>query len=167
MRTIFACFTDEPFIAVPASAGRYKIPNNNTARMGPMEHSAIKPKLSLEEFLSSLDKAIPNPNAIIKGTVVTPPESKDTGTKLAGAKIFSAKSHHKTPTTGYADGSQTGLAMRPVPEMHQCQFPRLSHRDHGHIHTQCENAHSDHQQHCSKQEQHQCSRLQRSNCNAQ
>ena len=55
-----------------------------------MEHRATKPKLSLAEFLSLREEAMPTPRAMMKGTVmgpvVTPPESKDTGTKLAGVK---------------------------------------------------------------------------------
>ena len=50
--------------------------------MGPMEHSATRPKLSAAAFLSLRMEATPTPMAMIKGTVmgpvVTPPESKAT-----------------------------------------------------------------------------------------
>ena len=63
-----------------------------------MEHRATRPKLSLAAFLSLREEATPRPRAMIKGTVmgpvVTPPESKDTGMKLAGAK---AASRNTTP----------------------------------------------------------------------
>ena len=56
-----------------------------------MEQSATRPKLFSCEFLSLLKAARPTPRAMIKGTVigpvVTPPESKDTGIKVAGVKI--------------------------------------------------------------------------------
>ena len=56
---------------------------------------AVRPKLSLLEFLSLRTDAIPIPSAMINGTVtgpvVTPPESKDTGIKSAGAKTVRIK----------------------------------------------------------------------------
>ena len=61
-----------------------------TARMGPMEHRAMRPKESLLEFLSLRTAARPMPRAMMKGTVmgpvVTPPESKAAGTMLSGAR---------------------------------------------------------------------------------
>ena len=63
--------------------------------MGPMLHRAIRPKLSLLEFLSLRMEAIPMPSAMIKGTVmgpvVTPPESNATGIKRSGARMASRK----------------------------------------------------------------------------
>ena len=60
----------------------YSSPSSITARMGPMEHSATRPKLSSLAFSSLRMEATPTPSAMIKGTVmgpvVTPPESKDT-----------------------------------------------------------------------------------------
>ena len=51
--------------------------------MGPIEHKAINPKESLEEFFLERDAAKPIPMAKINGTdigpVVTPPESKAKG----------------------------------------------------------------------------------------
>ena len=61
-----------------------------TASTGPTEHSATRPKLSWAAFSSLRMEDTPTPRAIIKGTVigpvVTPPLSKETGTKSAGAK---------------------------------------------------------------------------------
>ena len=58
--------------------------------MGPMLHSATRPKLSSREPLSLRMEAMPMPRAMIKGTVmgpvVTPPESKATAMKSLGAK---------------------------------------------------------------------------------
>ena len=63
--------------------------------MGPMEHSATRPKLSLAEFRSLRTEAMPTPRAMMKGTVmgpvVTPPESKETGMKSAGARAATPK----------------------------------------------------------------------------
>ena len=60
-----------------------------------MEHRETRPKLSLAEFLSLRLEATPRPRAMMKGTVmgpvVTPPESKETGMKLPGAKAARAK----------------------------------------------------------------------------
>ena len=68
-----------------------------TDRMGPIEHSAVMPKLSDLEFLSLRMDAAPAPSDMIKGTligpVVTPPESNATGTNCAGTncdKIITA-----------------------------------------------------------------------------
>ena len=62
-----------------------------TARIGPTEHSATRPKLSALLFSSLRVAAIPIPNAMINGTVmgpvVTPPESKATGRKSLGTKM--------------------------------------------------------------------------------
>ena len=58
-----------------------------TIKTGPIEQRAIKPKLFSFAFLPPIVIDIPNPIAIIKGTVigpvVTPPESKESGIKLA------------------------------------------------------------------------------------
>ena len=58
--------------------------------IGPIEHIAIKPKLSSLHFFDT-PLANPIPRAIINGTVigpvVTPPESKATALKSAGTKI--------------------------------------------------------------------------------
>ena len=55
-----------------------------------MLHREMRPKLSLEAFLSWRTEATPKPRDIRKGTVmgpvVTPPASKETGMKSAGAK---------------------------------------------------------------------------------
>ena len=60
-----------------------------------MEQRETRPKLSLAEFLSLRVEAIPTPRAMMNGTVigpvVTPPESKETGIKLAGARAARAK----------------------------------------------------------------------------
>ena len=56
-----------------------------TAITGPMEARATKPKLSLRELLPPKTEVRLTPRARMKGTVigpvVTPPESKDIGTK--------------------------------------------------------------------------------------
>lgn len=61
-----------------------------------MEHSATRPKLSSSASLSPRTAVRPRPSAMIKGTVmgpvVTPPESKATGTKLSGTSCASANS---------------------------------------------------------------------------
>ena len=71
------------------------MPSSSTARMGPMEHREMRPKLSLAELASLRVEAMPRPRAMIKGTVmgpvVTPPESKDTGIKSPGARAASKK----------------------------------------------------------------------------
>ena len=73
------------------------IPKINTARIGPIEHRATRPKVSSSACLSLRIAAIPTPNAIINGTVigpvVTPPESnaiakKSFGTKRVNIKII-------------------------------------------------------------------------------
>ncbi len=59
-----------PFVVIDSSI---------TAIIGPIEHSAISPKLFSLELLPPIVEEIPTPNAIINGTVmgpvVTPPES--------------------------------------------------------------------------------------------
>ena len=61
--------------------------------MGPMEHRATRPKLSLAEFRSLRTEAMPTPRAMMKGTVmgpvVTPPESKATARNSLGTKMDS------------------------------------------------------------------------------
>ena len=63
----------------------YRKPRISTARMGPMEHRATRPKLSDLAFSSLRMEATPTPRAMMKGTVmgpvVTPPESKATDRK--------------------------------------------------------------------------------------
>ena len=63
-----------PFVVIDSSI---------TAITGPIEHSAISPKLFSLEFLPPIVVEIPTPSAIINGTVigpvVTPPESKESG----------------------------------------------------------------------------------------
>ena len=55
------------------------MPRIITASIGPMEHSATRPKLFSLDFFPPRVPAIPTPRAIMKGTVigpvVTPPES--------------------------------------------------------------------------------------------
>ena len=81
----------------------YNNPNNNIDIIGPIEHIATIPKLSLSESLSSLNDDIPIPKAIIKGTaigpVVAPPESKaipknSSGTFKASKKAIVYKKHN-------------------------------------------------------------------------
>ena len=66
------------------------MPRTMTARIGPTEHSATRPKLSASLFSSLRVAAMPMPNAMIKGTVmgpvVTPPASNATGRKSPGTK---------------------------------------------------------------------------------
>ena len=61
-----------------------------TARIGPMEHRATRPKLSSAAWRSFRVAEIPTPRAMMKGTVmgpvVTPPESNATARKLLGTK---------------------------------------------------------------------------------
>ena len=61
--------------------------------MGPMEHSATRPKLSALAFSSLRMEATPTPSAIMNGTVmgpvVTPPESKATERKSGSDKAAS------------------------------------------------------------------------------
>ena len=63
--------------------------------MGPMEHSATRPKLSASAFLSLRMLETPTPSARIKGTVmgpvVTPPESNATLKKSESASAASTK----------------------------------------------------------------------------
>ena len=63
-----------PFVVIDSSI---------TAIIGPIEHSAISPKLFSLELLPPIVEEIPTPNAIINGTVmgpvVTPPESNASG----------------------------------------------------------------------------------------
>ena len=71
------------------------MPKLIVARIGPIEHRATIPKLSLSEFFSLLIEDIPIPNAIIKGTaigpVVAPPESKAIAKNSLGTKNASTK----------------------------------------------------------------------------
>ena len=64
----------------------YIIPRISTARIGPIEQRATRPKLSDFALLSLRIEATPTPRAIMKGTVigpvVTPPESNATERKL-------------------------------------------------------------------------------------
>ena len=64
-----------------------------TARIGPMEQSATRPKLSSAAWRSLRVAEIPTPRAMINGTVigpvVTPPESKATLKKSFGTNIAS------------------------------------------------------------------------------
>lgn len=66
------------------------MPSRRTIKTGPTLQKEIRPKLSLEPFLSFLVAERPTPIAIIKGTVmgpvVTPPESNATAIKSAGAR---------------------------------------------------------------------------------
>ena len=63
------------------------MPSSNTAKMGPTEQSATRPKLFSLLLRSPKTPAIPTPRAMIKGTVigpvVTPPESKARGNRLS------------------------------------------------------------------------------------
>ena len=71
------------------------MPRMSTARMGPMEQSATRPKLSSAAWRSERMAATPTPSAMIKGTVmgpvVTPPESKATERNSFGTKAASTK----------------------------------------------------------------------------
>ena len=71
------------------------MPSSSTERIGPMLHSATRPKLSLVELRSLRTEAMPTPNAMINGTVmgpvVTPPASKEMGMKSLGARAARAK----------------------------------------------------------------------------
>ena len=66
----------------------YTSPSIITDRMGPMEHRATRPKLSLSWFLPWPMDESPMPRAMMKGTVigpvVTPPESNATARKSPG-----------------------------------------------------------------------------------
>ena len=61
-----------------------------TARIGPMEQSATRPKLSSAAWRSLRVAEIPTPSAMINGTVigpvVTPPETNATDKKPASDK---------------------------------------------------------------------------------
>ena len=61
--------------------------------MGPIEHSATRPKLSPPAFLSLRTAQTPTPSAMINGTVmgpvVTPPESKATAQKSGETNMAS------------------------------------------------------------------------------
>ena len=69
------------------------MPKIITAKIGPMEHRATRPKLSSAAWRSLRMAEIPTPSAIINGTVmgpvVTPPESKATLRKSFGTKTAS------------------------------------------------------------------------------
>ena len=71
----------------------YTIARISTARIGPTEHSATRPKLSWAAFLSLRMEATPRPSAMMKGTVmgpvVTPPESKAMARKSPGTEAAS------------------------------------------------------------------------------
>ena len=71
------------------------MPRMSTARMGPMEQSATRPKLSSAAWRSERMAATPTPSAMMKGTVmgpvVTPPESKATERNSFGTKAASTK----------------------------------------------------------------------------
>ena len=62
----------------------------STARMGPTEQRATRPKLSWAAFSSLRMEETPRPKAMMNGTVmgpvVTPPESKATARKSPGTK---------------------------------------------------------------------------------
>ena len=69
------------------------MPSSMTARIGPIEHSATRPKLSFSASASFRMLDTPRPSARIKGTVigpvVTPPASKATARKLLGTNCAS------------------------------------------------------------------------------
>ena len=77
------------------SAARNAMPSVSTARMGPMEHMATRPKLSSAAWRSPRMAETPTPSAMIKGTVmgpvVTPPESNATARNSLGTKAASRK----------------------------------------------------------------------------
>ena len=66
------------------------MPRIITARIGPTEESATRPKLSSAAWRSLRIAAMPTPNAMMNGTVigpvVTPPESKATARNSRGTK---------------------------------------------------------------------------------
>ena len=66
------------------------MPRIITARIGPTEHRATRPKLSSAAWRSLRMADTPTPRAMINGTVigpvVTPPESKATLKKSFGTK---------------------------------------------------------------------------------
>ena len=59
--------------------------STSTARIGPTEHRAMRPKLFSLALRPPTVMAMPTPSAMMKGTVigpvVTPPESNDIGRK--------------------------------------------------------------------------------------
>ena len=70
------------------------MPRMSTERMGPMLHSATRPKLSLSAFLSPRTAVRPRPSAMMNGTVmgpvVTPPESNATARNASGTNTARA-----------------------------------------------------------------------------
>ena len=93
MSTELSYAADE--ISTTPSAPRWKKPKISTARMGPTEHSATRPKLSEPALRSLRICATPTPRARMKGTVmgpvVTPPESNAMPRKSASVKAASRK----------------------------------------------------------------------------
>ena len=81
-----------------------------TDKIGPIEHSAVIPKLSLSDFLSLRIEAAPAPSAMINGTligpVVTPPESNGIGlTNLSNRyRLLLGKEIRIEKTEGGGDG---------------------------------------------------------------
>ena len=67
------------------------MPSTSTERIGPTEHSAMRPKLFSSPDLPDLPTAArPTPSAMMKGTVmgpvVTPPASNATARNVPGTK---------------------------------------------------------------------------------
>ena len=71
-----------------------KKPSSSTDKIGPMEHSATRPKLSASACRSLRTWEIPTPrermNGTVMGPVVTPPESKAILRKSLSAKAARA-----------------------------------------------------------------------------
>ena len=71
------------------------MPRMSTARMGPTEQRATRPKLSSAAWRSERMAATPTPSAIMNGTVmgpvVTPPESKATARNALGTNAARMK----------------------------------------------------------------------------
>ncbi len=87
--------------------GLYKIPNNNTANIGPAALNPTNPKLSLCASLSLLTAAAPAPKAKRNGTVMAPveapPESKASDRNSLGAKNDNVNITAYTPIRTYAN----------------------------------------------------------------
>ena len=66
------------------------MPRIMTAKMGPMDESATRPKLSSAAWRSLRMAEMPTPSAMMNGTVmgpvVTPPESNATARNSGGTK---------------------------------------------------------------------------------
>ena len=108
-----------------------------TARIGPIEQSATRPKLSATAALSERMFEIPVPSARMKGTVmgpvVTPPESN--GVRLAhailvgGVRFSKLSMISKAVKAALISSYDHGLKTIVIPEMEAIDFAPLSRRD--------------------------------------